>query len=517
MKKTLAIIIAALGCATANAQEINAVVARQSNAAQEMTRLTNTPNVILSQDGITLKNGDQDIKQYDFSDGNVTVLFASAINSTESTESLTHPVVIENGGLLTVSGTMANENAEDLVIEDGGQLRFDAGTVNAIVKKVITGYNDGKGNWYLVASPVSGATPTAVGMIDQTTPDNYDLYIFDQTKLHEEWQNNKVSEQEIESLAIQNGYLYVNNPGTTLAFNGQLIASADAKKKELVYDDKNAKWAGFNLVGNPYACNATIEGTGLRSNNFFFEMNQDGTALVVVENPVLAPCTAVFAVAAGSETTPTVSFVKEAIRGENNALQSIRIELLANGKNIDRAYVNMNGQTLPKFRLNDNSSEIFFSNANEELAVVSASATNGVIPVNFKAQQNGNYTIAINTENIDAEYMHLVDNMTGADIDLLATPNYSFEAKTSDYASRFKLVFGIKDENSETSENFAFMNNGNLVIDNIDGQATLQIIDVTGRVISTEIISGSYNKPLNVTPGLYILSLDDMTQKIIMK
>ena len=102
MKKTLAIIMAALGCATANAQEINAVVARQSNAVQEMTRLANTPNVILSQDGITLKNGDQDIKQYDFSDGNVTVLFASAINSTESTESLTHPVVIENGGFLTI-------------------------------------------------------------------------------------------------------------------------------------------------------------------------------------------------------------------------------------------------------------------------------------------------------------------------------------------------------------------------------------------------------------------------------
>ena len=85
--------MAALGCATANAQEINAVVARQSNTTQEMVRLTNTPNVILNENGITLKEGETNVENYSFNDGNVTVLFASAINSTESTESLTHPKI----------------------------------------------------------------------------------------------------------------------------------------------------------------------------------------------------------------------------------------------------------------------------------------------------------------------------------------------------------------------------------------------------------------------------------------
>ena len=31
--------------------------------------------------------------------------------------------------------------------------------------------------------------------------------------------------------------------------------------------------------------------------------------------------------------------------------------------------------------------------------------------------------------------------MTGNDIDLLSTPSYSFEARTTDYENRFKLVF----------------------------------------------------------------------------
>ena len=55
-------------------------------------------------------------------------------------------------------------------------------------------------------------------------------------------------------------------------------------------------------------------------------------------------------------------------------------------------------------------------------------------------------------------YLHLIDNMTGADVDLLSpegviagedpqspTPSYTFTAKTTDYESRFKLVFSTND------------------------------------------------------------------------
>ena len=57
----------------------------------------------------------------------------------------------------------------------------------------------------------------------------------------------------------------------------------------------------------------------------------------------------------------------------------------------------------------------------------------------------------------------------GADIDLLATPNYTFEAKTSDYASRFKLVFDSnKDDVSTASEVFAYISDGEIVVNNGD-------------------------------------------------
>jgi hypothetical protein len=41
------------------------------------------------------------------------------------------------------------------------------------------------------------------------------------------------------------------------------------------------------------------------------------------------------------------------------------------------------------------------------------------------------------------DYLHLIDNLTGADVDLLQMPEYTFTAKTTDYASRFRLVFSI--------------------------------------------------------------------------
>ena len=36
---------------------------------------------------------------------------------------------------------------------------------------------------------------------------------------------------------------------------------------------------------------------------------------------------------------------------------------------------------------------------------------------------------------------------TGADIDLLQTPSYTFEARTTDNTSRFKLVFSVNEGN----------------------------------------------------------------------
>jgi hypothetical protein len=63
------------------------------------------------------------------------------------------------------------------------------------------------------------------------------------------------------------------------------------------------------------------------------------------------------------------------------------------------------------------------------------------MPINFKAAHDGTYTLMFEKEDLELKSLHRIDNLTGDVIDLLAMPSYTFEAKTTDHASRFKLVF----------------------------------------------------------------------------
>jgi hypothetical protein len=109
--------------------------------------------------------------------------------------------------------------------------------------------------------------------------------------------------------------------------------------------------------------------------------------------------------------------------------------------------------------------------------------------------------------------------MTGTDVNLLQTPEYIFEAKTTDYASRFRLVFSADDESgaSTGSSSFAFINNGNIIV---NGEGTLQIVDVTGRIVfkGDEINRVSTG---GMTAGVYVLRLingnETKTQKIVIE
>jgi hypothetical protein len=126
-------------------------------------------------------------------------------------------------------------------------------------------------------------------------------------------------------------------------------------------------------------------------------------------------------------------------------------------------------------------------------------------------------------DNVEFSYLHLIDNKTGMDIDLLQTSSYTFEASKIDYASRFKLVFSTNNNSNSNDDNsFAFFDaNGNLMILGIEGTATLQVIDITGRAISNETFSGNYSKAINAKAGVYMLRLiqgnDVRTQKIVVR
>ena len=197
---------------------------------------------------------------------------------------------------------------------------------------------------------------------------------------------------------------------------------------------------------------------------------------------------------------------------------------------LDNAIISFNeGSKLSKFYFGTQNANIYIPQGQEEYAIAYSNGQ-GEMPVNFKAIENGTYTISVDVDNVEMGYLHLIDNMTGADVDLLAANggdakhcvSYTFTAKTTDYESRFRLVFVAngEDDSATGSEAFAFFSNGNWIIAN-DGQATLQVIDINGRILSSESISGSVSKAINAAPGVYVIRLingnDVKTQKIVVK
>jgi hypothetical protein len=425
---------------------------------------------------------------------------------------VTAAAIIPNNYLAHV-GNITIQEGGSLTISNGGQLLHTNEGVVATVEKNITAYtvsqNQGElltDGWYFIASPITEAYTPAGSMIANT----YDLYRLNPT--NGVWENfkNTTDHPDFTTLVNGAGYLYANSAQTTLSFTGTL--------KPFAASETVSVSTGWNLVGNPFAYN-------VYANRSYYKMNEGKTGVEAVENygsNTIAPCTGIVVEA---ETDGSVTFSREApaqSQGNNGNLQITLSQVNTRGNAMmDNAIVSFNeGSQLGKFYFGEQSANIYLPQGGEEYAIA-YSDKQGEMPLNFKATKNGTYTITVNPENVEMAYLHLIDNMTGADVDLLQTPNYTFDANVTNYESRFKLVFASVSSNADgKDDNFAFFSNGSWIIAN-EGQATLQVIDITGRILSSETVNGSVSKAINATAGIYVLRLingDDVkTQKIVVR
>ena len=428
-------------------------------------------------------------------------------------------VTIPSGCIATANNiTFEGTPTPTITMLDGGQLMHNNTGVTLTVHKSITGYGDGDGKWYLLSAPSSpDVDPDDV---ENMLTGDYDLYSFDYEEVGEEWRNYK---QGAFDLASGGGYLYANKANKDLVFTNE-IDPIGGTVYYVGITNTNAGTQPFNglhLIGNWYPCNTYLTIDSVAS--AFYTMNGTGDEITTAAaGTPIAPCQGIF-VLATSSTEQKARFVKElpVTSTQNNSNLVINVNNSATrGGVIDNAIINFGeGNNLVKFQLNPNHTKVYIPQDGKDYAVVNAEAA-GEMPVNFKAETNGTYTLSFNSENTEFSYLHLIDNMTGNDVDLLETSSYTFDARYTDYASRFKLVFKTS-ENGNENDNFGFISNGNLMILGIEGEATLQVIDVTGRILSTETFSGSYNKAVNAAQGVYMIRLiqgeNVRTQKIVVK
>ena len=378
----------------------------------------------------------------------------------------------------------------------------------------ITGYGEGTGNYYLIASPIGEVSPGVVTNMIPTSG-GYDLFYFDQTK-ENEWINYKEGENSTNpgfSLEPGKGYLYARQEGATLTFTG--TAYSGDGTFDLVYSTTNSDpiMHGWNLMGNPFATTATV-------NRDCYVMGEGGSEIILSENRSVAAMQGVFVKALETETEPKVTFGQGNSTGDGaKVVLNIRKDRAAT---IDRAMVRFNdNSSLPKFMLDNNNTKIYIPQNGNQYAVVSSGNVNS-LPVNFKARENGTYTLSIDINEVRMEYLHLLDNKTGADIDLLVQPDYQFTANNHDYEARFTLVFramtGIEEQ---IQQSFCFMNGRNLYFcEDVEG-AILCLVDMTGRVVRNETLKGNGVNLSSLNEGVYVVRLnygDNVkTQKVVVR
>jgi hypothetical protein len=305
----------------------------------------------------------------------------------------------------------------------------------------------------------------------------YDLFYFDQnfydgTETPGEWRNYKYyMENGMEFKAPYNAYLYANKQNTTLNFTGNLYTAGSVVYQRITFNG-DADEVGVNLVGNPYTCNAEMV-AGNRIGGYYM-LNEERNDVIVYDDgefdyTYLAPMTAFFAVASANNNNAKITLSPldaESHDGEEPGIirsneSTMSIELTANGILKDRVYVKAGeGENCIKFNLNNNSTKLYFTQGNTDYVVV-RSEGKGELPVSFKAESDGNYVLSISNEGVSFAYLHLIDNLTGADVDLLANPTpeteapepvegptvkatYTFESQTGDFAKRFTITYEVK-------------------------------------------------------------------------
>ena len=166
----------------------------------------------------------------------------------------------------------------------------------------------------------------------------------------------------------------------------------------------------------------------------------------------------------------------------------------------------------------------------QRYAIAALSDSTQAFPLALQAVP-GEYEISVDQFNVDLfirnqqlnnpttqqPYLHLIDRVTGADIDLLRDSSYKFRASGSD-AARFlvKLASG-NSQWSMVNGQFAYHDGDRIVI---DGSGTLEVYDLMGRkLFDVDIHNSQFEIHNSKFPaaGVYILRLGGQTQKIVIR
>jgi hypothetical protein len=416
---------------------------------------------------------------------------------------------ILSNSTLTVAGPItANENARIAIVE-GGQLIQNNTGVQAYLNKNITQWTTSPDNgWHAISSAVN-----EVGFPDilYLTSATNNVYRYNEATTT--WENCKDSGNEFSSLENGRGYLYRKNDSQALLFHGDLnVGDVDYK---LSYTASAGNLAGFHLIGNPYSHNIYKGDNGAIPNTYlqdgFYTLSTAGGWVAGIDNETpIKPLEGILVQAkptADGETLTMSDVTTGYVDPAGKDMEKSIAITVRDAEYSDAAYVFFKkGHGLNKIEhKNADIPMLYVINDGESFAIADMNDGNDVINLGFEAKTLGHYTIDINADG-DFDYLHLIDKITGEDVDMLEEEEYTFVGSPSDSEARFVVRLNATSTGEVTeSETFVYQN-GNEII--VNGSGLLQVYDVMGRLVMRQEIVDNQSIDISGLPRcVYIFRL----------
>ena len=438
---------------------------------------------------------------------------------------ITTPTVISSGTVMdmeTYSLTIGSGGS--LTIEDGGQL-ICSNSVAATVKKSISAATaKTPTNWYGISSSVhkAGQTYEEMGSVTNLLGGTYDMFYYKESE--SKWINQKATVSPY-AAAYTNmescrGYIYRNAANVVLSYSGETNVG-EISQYTLSYTSEltNDALKGINLVGNPYphkiykgvafavtadtletgyytiggdgACTSTLNSVAIDVNQAVLVKAKSGTngMKLTFKDRTKAP--------AAKSNNDNIKFIVS-----NSQYEDVAYALFDKGAGLDK--INHRNADIPM---------IYISQDDNNYAIATMGDDTKSFNLNFKAMTTGKYTLSYKADG-NFSYLHVIDRLTGEDVDMLLEGEYSFIASPIDSENRFivRLEYSAGSEISESSI-FAYQSGNDIIV---NGEGELQIFDVMGRRVSTQYVSGVETINLQ-SHGVYIFKLNEKTQKIVVK
>ena len=484
---------------------------------------------------------------------NLTIDNAAGVTLSSTQTIITNNLTINSGKIfkieaaksLTVTGVITNSGGNaGFVLEStvAGTASLMHTTVNvpATVQRYISGNAE---DWHFLASPVSNQVIASSSWVPAGTYGNgtgYDLYVFDEPTPCWVYQLNTSPTSTDENpnwptvhptpnFVSGRGYLYsvqASNPTNQFAGNLHNGAVSYAVTKNSTADPL---LIGFNLIGNPYPSsidwkassgwtrsNLLDSGSGYdmwiwnpATNNYGVYNSLASTGTNGISN-FIAPMQGFFVRADSNATINMTNDIRVHTNASNwfkpdnnknyNTLENIKVKITSqSGLGSDEVLLQFGASSnqagaAKLYSTIKTAPSVYLTSGDRQLTVryLTNTTNNPRIPLAFKPGSDGNYTVSIDFDSANYDFVVLEDTKTKTQHDLKDKPAYDFKATVEDVSDRFLLHFKEVPIGDNNLPIHIYYNGNEIVFDLslIPEDTDVKIFDTLGRKILEKKIRG---------------------------